>query len=124
MKQNGHCLCRAVTFELTGPHKSASHCHCDSCRRGAGAAIITFIGHPNGKWQWTGKTPAVYVSSPGNERLFCTTCGSSVAFQSPRYPDEVYFHAALLENPNQVAPGDIGHADARLNWMPDHMPGC
>lgn len=120
----GHCLCRAITFEITGPYNWVGHCHCDSCRRGAGAPLVTFIGHPDGHWRWTGATPAAYISSPGNTRYFCSTCGSSVAYTSDRYPEEIHFHATLLDEPDQVTPTDIFHADERLPWMPDAMPGC
>jgi hypothetical protein len=124
MPLRGHCLCGAVTFEMEGPHNWIGHCHCDSCRRGAGAPLVTFIGHPNGRWRWTGKTPARYVSSPGNYRDFCATCGSSVAYRSDRYPDEIHFHAALLDDPGAIAPDRIYHADERLPWMPATLPGC
>lgn len=124
MTLQGHCLCRAIGFEITGPHNWVGHCHCDSCRRGAGAPLVTFIGHPNGHWRWTGQTPTPYVSSPGNTRHFCPTCGSSVAYTSTRYPDEIHFHAALLEDPGAVTPSEIYHASERLPWMPDHVPGC
>ena len=116
---HGHCLCQAVRFELTGPHNWVGHCHCDSCRRGAGAPVVTFIGHPNGHWRWTGAAPATFVSSPGNTRYFCATCGSSVAYSSERYPDEVHFHAALLEHPEQLDPREEYFPEERLPWHLD-----
>ena len=116
MTLRGHCLCKTIRFELSGPHNWVGHCHCDSCRRGAGAPIVTFIGHPNGNWRWTGATPTCFASSPGNYRHFCPTCGSSVAYSSDRFPDEMHFHAALLEHPEALEPSEIYHADERLPW--------
>lgn len=124
MTLKGHCLCRTTSFEMTGPHIWVGHCHCDSCRRGTGAPLVTFIGHPNDYWHWTGKPPKTYESSPGNFRHFCTICGSSVAYSSTRYPDEIHFHAVLLEDPSQLTPREIYHSDERLPWMPEHFPGC
>ncbi len=124
MRLTGHCLCNSVRFELTGPHNWVGHCHCESCRRGSGAALVTFIGHPNGAWRWTGAEPVSYTSSPGTVRQFCPTCGASVTFASDRYPDETHFHAALLEDPAAVSPNEIYHADERLPWMPEEYPGC
>mgnify|MGYP000172385546 CR=1 FL=1 len=31
--KKGHCLCRQVTFEYSGPEIRIGHCHCESCRR-------------------------------------------------------------------------------------------
>ncbi len=124
MSTKGHCLCRKITFEMTGAHNWVGHCHCDSCRRGAGAPLVTFIGHPNGQWRWTGETPKIYESSPGNFRHFCSTCGASVAYSSTRYPDELHFHATLLDDPSKLTPQEIYHADERLPWMPEGFPGC
>lgn len=122
MTVHGHCLCKAITFELTGPHNWVGHCYCDSCRRGAGAPVVTFVGHPNGHWRWTGAKPQTYTSSPGNYRQFCPVCGSSVTFLSDRYPDEVHFHAALLEHPELLSPSGVFHADERLIWHLDPAP--
>ena len=109
---------------MTGPHNWIGHCHCDSCRRGAGAPLVTFIGHPNGHWRWTGARSATFQSSPGNFRDFCPACGSSVAYRSNRFPDEIHFHAACLDDPGDLHPDEIYRADERLPWMPEHMPGC
>jgi len=91
---------------------------------GAGAALVTFIAHPDGQWRWTGADPAAFASSPGQTRYFCARCGSSVAYISDRYPDEIHFHAALLAAPADVTPRHVFHADERLPWMPPDMPGC
>lgn len=112
----GHCLCGAIRFELEGAHNWVGHCHCDSCRRATGAPVVTFIGHPNGTWRWTGETPSKYTSSPGNYRHFCASCGSAVGYSSDRYPDEFHFHAVLLERPADLHPTEIYHADECLNW--------
>ncbi|WP_135504282.1 GFA family protein [Roseovarius aestuariivivens] len=124
MTLKGHCLCRAVAFEMTGKHNWVGHCHCDSCRRNAGAALVTFVARPNGQWRWTGTEPAQYASSPGQTRYFCAICGSSVAYASERYADEIHFHAVLLEDPAAVTPRHVFHSHERLPSMPQDMPGC
>lgn len=112
----GKCLCGAVTFELSGPHNWVGHCHCDSCRRAAGSPVTTFIGHPNGQWQWTGTSPKTYFSSPGVTRRFCGTCGSPVACAAEDIPGETHFHAALLTDPGAVTPTVHWHYDEHLPW--------
>ncbi|MDM8164437.1 GFA family protein [Roseovarius sp.] len=124
MTVKGHCLCGAVRFELDGPPNWVGHCHCDSCRRATGAPLVTFVGHPDGQWRWTGKEPSVYASSPGTRRTFCPTCGASVTYATDNTPGETHFHATLLDDPASVQPTEIDHADERLPWMPADYPGC
>ncbi len=119
MIRKGHCLCKAVTFALSGAHNWAGHCYCESCRRGTGAAVVTFVGNPNGQWRWTAQVPVCYTSSPGNRRYFCATCGASVAYGSDRFPDEMHFHAALLDDPEALTPDEHFHKQERLGWPLD-----
>ncbi len=123
MSQNqvlrGHCLCGACRFELTGPHNFVGHCHCESCRRATASPVTTWVGQPNGFWAFTGSEPVQYQSSAGNMRGFCGTCGTPMFFRADRFPDEVHFYAALLENPDDVTPTAHFHAEERLQWM--HM---
>ena len=39
----GRCFCGQVRFELSGKPVFACHCHCESCRRAAGAPFVTWI---------------------------------------------------------------------------------
>lgn len=124
MTLTGRCLCGDIAFEVHGAPKWVGHCHCESCRRGAGAPLVTFAGYRNDQWRWTKAAPAVYASSPEARRYFCARCGSSIAFESDRFPDEFHFHVALFDHPDAVTPNEQFHAGERLSWMPDRMPGC
>ncbi|WP_172297508.1 GFA family protein [Pseudoruegeria sp. HB172150] len=120
----GHCLCGACTFELTGPHNWVGHCHCESCRRATASPFTTWIGQENGRWSFTGTEPVAYASSAGNTRGFCGTCGSPMYYRSERYPNEVHFYAALLEDPEAVEPAAHFHAGEMLRWvhLADSLP--
>ena len=113
----GHCLCGACTFELVGPHNWVGHCHCESCRRAVSSPFTTWIGQENGAWTFGGAKPVSYVSSPGNTRGFCGTCGSPMYFKSDRFPNEMHFYAALLEYPHTVEPTIHFHSDEMLRWV-------
>ncbi len=115
----GHCLCGSCRFTLTGPHNFVGHCHCESCRRATSSPVTTWIGQENGRWTLTGDALVHRESSPGNMRGFCGTCGSPMYFKADRYPNEVHFYAALLDDPDAVTPTDEYHRDERLAWM--HM---
>lgn len=110
----GHRRCSAVTYKTTGPHNWVGHCHCESCRRDAGAPLVKFIGHPNGEWRWTGTIPTAYVSTAGNTRYFCPNFGNSVAYTSNRYPNETHFHATPMTHSDQITPTEIYRGNERL----------
>ncbi|PTX57208.1 hypothetical protein C8N43_1874 [Litoreibacter ponti] len=113
----GRCLCGACRFELTGPHNFVGHCHCESCRRATASPMTTWIGQENGSWRFTGIEPTRFFSSPGNERGFCPKCGSPMFFRADRFPNEVHFYAALLDDPEAVTPAAQYHFDEVLSWM-------
>ena len=64
-----------------------------------------------------GGEPRVHVSSPGARRYFCAHCGSPIAFDSDRYPEEMHVYAALLENPANVTPQFHVHVGGKLPWV-------
>ncbi|WP_172721080.1 GFA family protein [Pseudooceanicola lipolyticus] len=117
MEKTGRCLCGAVSFAYEGAENWRVHCHCESCRRQTASAFTTFLGVSNGQWAWTGATPKVYRSSPGVRRSFCGTCGAPVAFEADRYPDEIHFYAALLDDHSDFAPQGHVHWDERVAWV-------
>ena len=113
----GHCLCKAVAFELRGPHNWVGHCHCESCRRATASPMTTWIGQENGRWTFTGATPQSYDSSPGTTRGFCPTCGTPVFYRTDRFPNETHFYAALLTDPTAVKPTTHFHSAEHLPWL-------
>ncbi len=115
--RRGHCLCGAVTFEYGGPENWRGHCHCESCRRNTASPFTTFLGVPRGAFRFTGAAPAVYRSSPGVRRLFCATCGTPMAYESDRYPDEIHLYAASLEDSRDFAPQFHVHWAERVPWI-------
>lgn len=113
----GRCLCGETTYEYTGKINWCCHCHCESCRRNTSSPFTTFFGVPLDAYQFTGKTPGVFNSSPGQRRLFCTTCGTPMAFESTRYPHEIHFYVASLENPEILIPQFHVHVGEKLAWI-------
>lgn len=123
-KKRGRCLCGKVSFEYEGPENWRGHCHCESCRRNTSSAFTSFLGVAKTAYRYTGETPAVYESSPGVRRLFCATCGSPVAYESDRWPDETHFYAASLEKPEAYVPDFHVHWAERVPWidLSDDLP--
>ena len=76
----GSCLCGAVRYELDGGAMFINHCHCSMCRKVHGAAFGSFLHADGTRFRWTAGEPLVrrYDSSPGNQRAFCSMCGSNL----------------------------------------------
>lgn len=115
----GRCLCGDVAFTAELPSKWVAHCHCTQCRRGSGAAFVTWVGleaakcrilDPHGWLQW-------YRSSPGAERGFCAACGSSMFFRSARWPGELHLTLANFDGPVDRAPQAHVFWDTHVDWV-------
>ncbi len=113
----GHCLCGAVRFAYRGPELWRAYCHCESCRRQTGSPVTAFVGVARETASMSGDSLGIYRSSPGVRRSFCRTCGSPIAFEADRYPGEIHFYAAALDDPEAAAPQFHVHDAERLSWL-------
>ena len=113
----GHCLCRAIAFEVDGPEQACVVCHCESCRRQCSAPMTSYIGVLDSQWRWLGKPPKVFNSSPGVERTFCDQCGSPLSFRSKNMSGVMHFFAAAMEEPDKFAPTLHVAFEEKLPWV-------
>jgi len=119
MSASGSCLCGAVGFSFDFPSKWVAHCHCSMCRRAHGAAFVTWVGvadpqaridDPQGVLRW-------HASSPGAERGFCGTCGSTMFFRSARWPGEIHITLAHVAGPVDRQPQAHVFWDTHVDWV-------
>lgn len=122
--KRGRCLCGAVTYEYRGDENWRAHCHCESCRRNTSSPFTTFMGVPNEAFRCTGEAPKAYISSPGVRRLFCGRCGTPMAYDADKFPDEIHLYAASLDDPARFSPDYHVHAAEQLPWieLADNLP--
>ncbi len=113
----GHCLCGDVRWESDGPILWQGYCHCESCRRSTASPVGAFVGLASDGCRFPGTKPAVFESSPGTHRHFCARCGSPIAYESDKFPGELHFYAATLNDPATYAPTFHVHASERLPWF-------
>ncbi|MBF9031391.1 GFA family protein [Rhodobacterales bacterium HKCCE3408] len=118
MTEAGHCLCGAVRYRFDPDRvRWRAHCHCDSCRRNCSAPFTTFFGVHDDGWVWTGDEPQVYRHSEHAERLFCGRCGTPMAYRSVKFPGEIHFYAASLEDSSDFAPQSHVHWSEHVPWV-------
>ncbi|MEM9097149.1 MAG: GFA family protein [Pseudomonadota bacterium] len=115
--QTGRCLCGSVTFRFSGTPLWQAHCHCESCRKSCSAPVTSFLGVRDGDWEWTGEAPQVYERSPGVRRYFCARCGSQMAYAADKFPGEIHFYAASLDDVDAYAPTFHVFAGEAVPWL-------
>jgi len=123
-KLSGRCLCRDITFEITGELLQIVHCHCDSCRRTCSAPVASFLIIRRSDLHYTNHKPNVYESSPGVQRSFCPRCGSPIAYATAKRPEQIDLYVCSLDNPAIVVPRAHVHAIEQLPWfeIADDLP--
>jgi hypothetical protein len=72
---------------------------------------------PRGTCRFTGAEASIYRSSPEVRRLFRSNCGSPIAYESDRWPDEIHLYAALLDRAQDMAPQLHVHVSEKLPWI-------
>jgi hypothetical protein len=113
----GRCLCGAVRFRAAGRPKWILWCHCESCRRHTGAPASVFVAFDDSAVAVTGGAIAKFRSSPGVERGFCASCGSTLTCANERRPNETHFHVGAFETPEELRPTGEAFAGEKLSWF-------
>ena len=116
MSWSGGCLCGNVRYETSGEPIWVGHCHCRWCQKHSGSAFITFVLFDPCNVTWLGEKPAVYESSPGVERGFCPTCGSTLSFARPDRI-EMSVLAGSLDDPSVIQPSEHIFVVQRCSWL-------
>jgi len=111
----GRCLCGAVRYRAGPPLHAPTLCHCESCRRAAGAHAVAWLTVGIATFEYTAARPLGYASSPGVLREFCGRCGTPLTYRSAQRAGEVDVGLATLDASAGLAPVD--HI-----WMEDALP--
>jgi hypothetical protein len=126
MKRNairGGCLCGSVRYEGIGEPYNVTHCHCEDCRKSAGAPFVTWASFRRDDFRFTKGEPRE-IAWAGRVRSFCATCGSALTFMSRPDADEIDVTVATFDQPEIVAPADHIWIEDRLPWIKvaDNLP--
>ena len=132
----GSCFCGAVQFSIDLPTLWCAHCHCTMCRRAHGAGFVTWVGVPRSSFHLVAGDEVLtrFKSSAKATRSFCSRCGSTLLFESERWPGEVHVVLANFDTPIDREPAANVYWSDRVAWAqwetrglaavdPDHSPG-
>jgi hypothetical protein len=125
----GRCLCGAVRYRCPAPIAPATLCHCESCRRAAGAHVVAWLTVPLAALEYLAGEPLTYQSSAAVRRGFCGRCGTPLTYWTRSRSDEIDITIATLDAPDEVVPVDHVWMSDALAWdrpadgLPEHLHG-
>jgi hypothetical protein len=124
MRLTGACLCGAIKYEISHHDGDvADYCHCQSCRRAAGAPVVAWLQLPPDRLRLTSGTPKAFASSAHASRWFCPDCGAHL-YMTGTDNISVCITLATLDTPEAVHPTVHGRYAERLSWFEtaDELP--
>jgi hypothetical protein len=101
----GGCLCGGVRYEVRGPMRAVTACHCSQCRRTSGHYAAMTSAASADLVLTCSDTLAWYASSASANRGFCKVCGSNL-FWKPAGEDSTSITAGTLDLPTGLAMGE------------------
>lgn len=113
----GRCMCGKVRFEAKGAPSWVGICHCASCRRATGGALVAACGFRRGTVSIVGKAMRYFASSPGVRRGFCASCGTSLSYESERWPTDIHLMLGAFDEPDTLVPEFHIFVTDRLPWL-------
>lgn len=117
MKAHGGCYCGAVRYEVEGELTHGTLCHCEDCRRIAGAPAVAWFTVSAHKLHFTHRIPHWFHSSVHVQRAFCPQCGTPIAYRRDSEPGYLDVTTCSLDDPSVAPPKDHTFYHARLPWM-------
>lgn len=118
MSEAGGCHCGAIRDEVSGPPDHVALCHCEDCRRSAGAPVVSFAAFPRDRFRVTEGAPVEFNSSGRSVRSLCGTCGSSLFYRNEEFlPGLTDIHTATLDHPDNLPPTAHIQIAERIGWM-------
>jgi len=120
---SGRCLCGRVSYRIGGAPIWSGYCHCESCRRFSGAVVTNWLGIAPGDLEFVAGQPSIYADR-GVRRGFCADCGSSLTYETDRFPDYIQLHIGSLDHPDEFEPRAHVHCRERVAWfeVADELP--
>lgn len=118
MTYAGGCHCGAIRYSLEGEPAHVDLCHCEDCRRNAGAPAMCWAGFQESQLSIQKGKPRVFNSSGTAMRSFCRECGSGLFYRNEEFlPGMVEVQTATLDDAEAMPPHRQIQAAERLKWM-------
>src|SRR2546428_8846555 len=103
-KITGGCYCGEVRFSASPEVRVRTNCHCENCRRAAGAQAVAWISVEKKSFAFTRGKPQRYRTPTKASRTFCTACGTSLTYETPKRPHDIDITTGSLDHPGEIPP--------------------
>jgi hypothetical protein len=114
----GGCHCGALRYEVRGEPITAALCHCEDCRRHAGAPVVAWAMYREDEVKIVKGLPKIYASSEHGRRHFCADCGTNILYiNAETLRGLLDIQVATLDNPADVIPQKHVQVAERIGWM-------
>jgi hypothetical protein len=118
MELQGGCQCGAVRYKVDGEPQHVALCHCEACRKSAGAPAVAWAAFAEGEFALLQGELTTYNSSGSAMRSFCPTCGTGIAYRNAdMLPGIVDIQAATLDDPDALPVQAQIQTAERIGWM-------
>ena len=122
----GSCLCGGIQFQLTAEFEPIDVCYCQMCRKAQGGPLATNASVEASALKVTQgeELLTAYESSPGEQRLFCSRCGSPIYSKRTDRPQVVRVRVGTINEPLNVRPRAHYYIASKCNWwkIEDTLP--
>lgn len=100
MTLRASCLCQGIALEIDGEVRDLLFCHCSICRKVHGTAFRARgrVRTADLRWVRGEELARFYESSPGEQRGFCSVCGSNLFTRFAARPQEVGLSLGILDD--------------------------
>jgi hypothetical protein len=126
MSLRGSCLCGGVRYQAEGPLRTMARCHCSQCRKASGAEFATNASVAAASFRVLEGEALLgaFESSPGQQRVFCTRCGSPLFKRNAAKPDEVRLRLGCLDTEVDERPAFHVYVASAPRWseVTDTLP--
>lgn len=103
---SGRCFCKTIRYRCGTPLYPPTLCHCESCRRVAGAHAVGWFTVGAQQLEYLRGAPHEYESSPGVWRAFCGRCGTPLTYRNAKRAGELDITICSLDAPDAIVPAD------------------
>ncbi|CAF4057779.1 unnamed protein product [Rotaria sordida] len=112
----GGCQYGMIRYVVYGlPVKNVNVCHCRMCQKAMGNIFGIFAEFRSEDVSWTRGTPSKFRSSSYGYRLFCSMCGTPLAFM-PADQTKTEITVGSLDQSIALAPEEQIGIESRLPW--------
>jgi hypothetical protein len=113
----GGCLCGAVRYRIQGEPIASTICHCRSCRKASGAALVPWLHLDAAGFTFTAGTPVEFKSSPAVTRTLCGRCGTPLTYWTTTYGPTIDVTTGSLDDPEAFPPVVHVWTSHKLRWL-------